>query len=102
MDDKAAVTVGQLVTHTSGLPAWRPLYLLASNPETVMDVIAQTPVAPGAVDTVYSDLNYIVLGKIIERLTGHSLDESFEDMVTDPSACPRRCSSHSIHTRRTA
>ena len=27
--DKRAVTVGQLLTHTSGLPAWRPLYILA-------------------------------------------------------------------------
>ena len=27
--DKQAITIRQLLTHTSGLPAWRPLYILA-------------------------------------------------------------------------
>ncbi|HEX8686554.1 MAG TPA: serine hydrolase domain-containing protein, partial [Pyrinomonadaceae bacterium] len=36
--DKRGVTVRHLLAHTSGLPAWRPLYLLAGEPESALDL----------------------------------------------------------------
>jgi serine-type D-Ala-D-Ala carboxypeptidase len=73
--DKTSITVRQLLTHTSGLPAWRPLYLLANNKEEVLTAIANEPLAaqPGERVT-YSDLGFIVLGLLLQRLHGADLD----------------------------
>src|SRR2546423_9401599 len=63
-DDKRAITVRQLLTHTSGLPAWLPLYLNAEgDPARVLEVIAARPLeqTPGT-RVVYSDLGFITLG----------------------------------------
>src|ERR1043165_6368948 len=71
-EDKRAITVRQLLTHTSGLPAWRPLYLLADgDPARALEVIAAQPLeqAPGA-RVVYSDLGFITLGLLLQRVTG--------------------------------
>ena len=73
--DKHALTVRQLLVHTSGLPAWRPLYITSGGePEAVLGAIASEPLehAPDT-QVVYSDLNFIVLGFLLERLTGKRL-----------------------------
>jgi serine-type D-Ala-D-Ala carboxypeptidase len=75
--DKQMITVRELLTHTSGLPAWRPLYLLAENePERAIGVIANLELEykPGT-KVVYSDLGFIALGFLIERLSHHRLVE---------------------------
>ena len=69
--DRQMITVRELLTHTSGLPAWTPLYLLAENePERVLGVVANLDLEykPGT-RVVYSDLGFIVLGLLIERLS---------------------------------
>ena len=71
--DKHMITVRELLTHTSGLPAWRPLYILAENePERALAAIAnlQLEYKPGT-RVVYSDLGYIALGFLVERLSHH-------------------------------
>lgn len=73
--DKQMITVRELLTHTSGLPAWRPLYLLAENePERAVGVIANLELEykPGT-KVVYSDLGFITLGFLIERLSHQRL-----------------------------
>jgi serine-type D-Ala-D-Ala carboxypeptidase len=73
--DRQMITVRELLTHTSGLPAWKPLYLLAENePERVLGVIANLDLEykPGT-RVVYSDLGFIVLGLLIERLSHQRL-----------------------------
>ena len=75
--DKRAVTVGQLLTHTSGLPAWRPLYILAGGErERTISAIANLDLEyqPGT-RVVYSDLGFIVLGRLLEQLSGRALLE---------------------------
>jgi CubicO group peptidase (beta-lactamase class C family) len=71
--DKRMITLQQLLTHSSGLPAWRPLYLLAENREAVLAAIASEGLeySPGT-RVVYSDLGFITLGFLLERLTGES------------------------------
>ncbi len=73
--DRQAITIRQLLTHSSGLPAWRPLYILA-NGETdrTAGVIANLDLeyAPGT-HVVYSDLGFIALGLLLERVTGKPL-----------------------------
>ncbi len=73
--NKELVTVRNLLTHSSGLPAWRPLYKEASTPEEAIELVFTTPLdtLPN-VRMVYSDLGIITLGKIIERISGESLD----------------------------
>src|SRR5215212_6568926 len=51
VEEKRAITLRHLLTHTSGLPAWRPLYLLSEGgPERVLDAIVAQPLEqePGA------------------------------------------------------
>lgn len=84
--DKQMITIRQLLTHTSGLPAWRPLYLLADGePERVLGVIANEELEhpPGA-GVIYSDLGFITLGFLLERLTGIRLTELARQEIINP------------------
>lgn len=61
-----------LLTHTSGLPAWRPLFQELDDPANVVRYVGGVPLeTPQRI--VYSCLGYILLGKAVERLTGESL-----------------------------
>ena len=74
--DKHLITVRQLLTHTSGLPAWRPLYILTSGEkDAAVAAIADQPLAykPGE-RVVYSDLGFIAIGFLLQRLTGMQFD----------------------------
>jgi CubicO group peptidase (beta-lactamase class C family) len=74
--DKHHITVRELLTHTSGLPAWRPLYLIAHEKEAALAAIASEPLEYKTGErVVYSDLGFIVLGLLVQRLTGASLEE---------------------------
>ncbi|MCA1615415.1 MAG: beta-lactamase family protein [Acidobacteria bacterium] len=76
-DAHARITVRQLLTHTSGLPAWRPLRVATGDRrERVPEVIAGLPLEhrPGE-RVVYSDLGFIALGLLLERCGGAPLAE---------------------------
>ena len=82
---KDAITVRQLLTHTSGLlaglpasPAWqgREAALLLASLERVTHV-------PGSVFR-YSDINYILLGLVIERVAGMPLDAFADQHIFAP------------------
>ena len=82
---KDAVTVRQLLTHTSGLPAWLPLYSRWPTPEErIAAVYDVTPLAPPGTRYVYSDLNMITLGKLVEQSAGVPLDVAVRDGITAP------------------
>jgi len=74
-EHKELVTVRELLTHSSGLPAWRPLYKEATSPADALRLLYTTPLdtLPG-VRMVYSDLGAMLLGKIVERVSGEPLD----------------------------
>jgi CubicO group peptidase (beta-lactamase class C family) len=73
--EKGRVTVRHLLTHSSGLPAWRPLYKETYTPAEARALAVATPLdtLPG-VRMVYSDLGAIVLGQLVERVSGESLE----------------------------
>jgi CubicO group peptidase (beta-lactamase class C family) len=84
--DKQMITVRELLTHTSGLPAWRPLYILAEDePERAAGAIANLDLEykPGT-RVVYSDLGFIALGILLERMTGHHLAELAQHEIIEP------------------
>jgi CubicO group peptidase (beta-lactamase class C family) len=75
--DKHQITLRHLLTHTSGLPAWKPLYILAQDEaERTAGVIAneELEAKPGS-RVIYSDLGFIVLGLLLERLTSKNLTQ---------------------------
>ena len=84
--DRQMITVRELLTHTSGLPAWRPLYILAEGKrERALGVIANEALEykPGT-RVIYSDLGFIVLGFLLERLNGKGLDELARTEIIEP------------------
>lgn len=80
----AEVTINQLMMHTSGLPAWRPLYLLADSPELVIDEIARTLPDADQQSATYSDLNFVTLAAVIERVTGSDLSTLVSIAIANP------------------
>lgn len=84
--DKNRITIRELLTHTSGLPAWRPLYIIANGePEAALAAIANEPLEdqPGR-RVIYSDLGFIMLGFLLQRLTGSRLDQIAQREIIDP------------------
>jgi len=79
------VTVRDLLTHRSGLPAGRDLWRLAWSPADAQRLVLETPLAsaPGS-QYVYSDLGADVLGFIAERVSGKKLDALLQDRVFAP------------------
>ena len=85
-DAHAPVTVRHLLTHTSGLPAWRPLRILTNGRrEGALEAIAALPLEhePGA-RVVYSDLGFIALGLLLERTAGSPLAELARREIIEP------------------
>lgn len=84
--DKQAITLRELLTHSSGLPAWRPLYILADGErDRAAGTIAGLDLEhkPGT-GVIYSDLGFIALGLLLERLTGKSLVELAQTEIFQP------------------
>lgn len=82
---KEEVTVRQLLTHTSGFVSWLPLWSAYPDPESrIAAVMAQPLDAPPGTRYLYSDLNLISLGVLVERLRGEPLDQVVADRITRP------------------
>lgn len=83
--NKERVTIRHLLTHSSGLPAWRPLYTEATTRSTAMLLADTTPLAsePGTA-AVYSDLGAIVLTQVVEGITGQRLDALLDGRLIAP------------------
>jgi CubicO group peptidase (beta-lactamase class C family) len=99
--EKEGVTLRHLLTHSSGLKPWRPFHdvilerdrktlgaPLLGTPEArelVVDRIARSALvhAPGEA-AVYGDLDFIVLGAIVETLTGKPFDEFCASRIFAP------------------
>ncbi len=82
---KDAITVRQLLTHTTGLPAWLPLWRDWPTPEARIAAVLDTaPTSTPGTRYVYSDLNMITAGLVAEQVTGRSLDELVAAGVTQP------------------
>jgi len=79
------VTVRHLLTHTSGLPAFKEYWRTAHSREESLTRIFAEPLEyePGTKE-IYSDLGIILLAEIIERLTGKTLDTLSNDYIFSP------------------
>lgn len=82
---KERVTVRHLLTHSSGLPAWRPVYKEATTPTEALAIVYGTPLdtTPG-VRMVYSDLGAILMGEIVRTVSGQRIDAYAREHVFLP------------------
>ena len=83
--NKERVTIRHLLTHSSGLPAWRPLYIEATTRAVAFATADTTALLRQPGDTfAYSDLGAIVLTQVVEGLTGQRLDAYLDARVFQP------------------
>jgi CubicO group peptidase (beta-lactamase class C family) len=70
-----SITVRNLLQHSAGLVQWQPLYYHASNSAQTYDVIRGMPLQWGVSEgRHYSDLSFMLLGYIVEHVSGQRLD----------------------------
>jgi CubicO group peptidase (beta-lactamase class C family) len=82
---RARITVRNLLLHDSGLPAHRDFYKDAKGHDAVLArVIAEPLVHEPGKQVEYSDLGFILLGQIVERLTGVTLDAYAKQHIFAP------------------
>ena len=89
--DKKKITVGKLLSHSSGLPAYEPFYLelIKLPPEdrknALTSMILKTPLEslPGQ-RAVYSDPGFMLLGLILEQQMQGGLDRLAKEYLFDP------------------
>jgi CubicO group peptidase (beta-lactamase class C family) len=82
---KDSITIRQLLTHRSGLPASRDLWKLATNPqEARLGVIDATLQCRPGVCFDYSDLGMVLLGMVVENIAGVGLDQFLHERVFGP------------------
>jgi uncharacterized protein YbbC (DUF1343 family) len=84
-NDKQDITIRQLLTHYSGLP---PDLSLADpwegKQEAYTRAFAIKPIHPAGMQFVYSDINFIVLGALVEKISGLTLDEYAQRFIIAP------------------
>lgn len=82
---KDSVTVRHLLTHSAGLYQWKPLYYHGSTSGEVLAYISQLELAwPVGKERHYSDLGFMLLGYIIEHVSGRPLDAFLEAELYEP------------------
>ena len=85
------ITIGQLLSHSSGIKGYKEYFLdykaqyKKNNKEKIIKTILKEPLAyqPGR-KCIYSDLGYILLGEIVEQVSGSRFDVFFEKKIAKP------------------
>ena len=92
MADKENITIRHLLTHTSGLYAWYPMYYKSSSKYDTYLLISKLPLQ----DSIgklrkYSDLGFTILGQIIETVTNRILDKFEQEYIFKPLRMQHTC-----------
>ena len=76
--------VQDLLTHSSGLPAWLPIYALAKgDPGAAQRCLVSVPLeSPPGESVIYSCLGFVVLGLMLSEVAGEGLDSLFRREVS--------------------
>lgn len=95
--DKQQISIQHILNHSSGLPAYTPFFKeflplpLSGAKESLINKILQAPLEYSAGERcVYSDLGFILLGAVLEKISGLRLDRLFEDIVAAPLQLSRQ------------
>ncbi len=104
----AEVSLFELLTHTSGLPAWYPLY---AGTGSLWDRMEQAVVLEAGREKppmVYSDLGFILAGRLVEQAAERSLPEAVETYIRRPlgirvlTYLPKGCGREALEGRSLA
>jgi serine-type D-Ala-D-Ala carboxypeptidase len=83
--DKSKITLRHLLTHTAGLYEWYPLYYKASDKEACYKLIEALPLKfPVGAGRHYSDLGFVLLGHIVELVSGMTLETFVKQNIFIP------------------
>lgn len=83
--EKRQITIRHLLTHSAGLYQWKPTYYFADGPQERLRYVTGLPLRdPIGEDRHYSDLGFMLLGDIIERVSGQPLDGYLEERLYGP------------------
>jgi CubicO group peptidase (beta-lactamase class C family) len=83
--DKRSITIRHLLTHTAGLYEWYPLYYRASIKEESYKLIGTLPLMfPVGEQRRYSDLGFVLLGEIVEIVSGIPLEKFMSQNIFVP------------------
>ncbi len=82
---KNSVTLKNLLQHNSGLVAHKFFIKTCHTADEVLEAIYNEKfLSPPGTKTTYSDLGFITLGTVIERVTGNTLEENFQERFSKP------------------
>ena len=85
------ITLERLLSHTSGLPAWYPVYVRGEGPPAYRRTLSQIdPEAAPGERVIYSDLNFLTLGAVLEEVLGAPIDVAFDAAVARPAGSASR------------
>lgn len=85
VNNKENITIRNLLVHNSGLVAWKKFYGRGLDENGVLEEIFNSELEyKTGTKMVYSDLGIITLGKIIEKVSGLSLDEFSKKEIFEP------------------
>lgn len=87
----ADVAISHLLTHTAGFAPHMPLWRLCEKDECLRVILDSEPLNPVGEAVHYSCLGYIVLGKLLECVTGKKLDILAREYVFDPLGMKTAC-----------
>ncbi|HEY3202770.1 MAG TPA: serine hydrolase domain-containing protein [Thermoanaerobaculia bacterium] len=80
------ITLEHLLTHTSGLAAWYPLYARGEGAASYRKTLSSMePEASPGKRVIYSDLNFLLLTDILEVFFSAPIDRVFTDLVASPT-----------------
>ncbi|WP_163514457.1 serine hydrolase domain-containing protein [Gelidibacter japonicus] len=83
--EKSKITIGHLLSHTSGLYEWYPLYYFGNNKQEVYKLIDNLPLKyPVGGGRHYSDLGFILLGEIVETVSKLTLEQFMYQNIFKP------------------
>jgi len=78
------ITIGQLLSHSSGLPAGIPLRKMCSKPGEILDAFSRIELVYGpGTGALYSDAGFVLLGLLLERASGEVLAALFNKRVAN-------------------
>lgn len=85
VNGKEKITIRQLLSHTSGLPATLPLDRLPGDREEKLALVfTSKPVVKPGSKMIYSDIGYIVLGELVRKISGISLADYLRTNIFEP------------------
>lgn len=84
------ITIKDLLNHTSGYPS-TVYYKNCKSRNELLEVIKDLNPKEAGKNTVYSDINFIILGMVVEKVTGRNLDDITTERIFKPLGMNKTC-----------